>query len=134
MAPDELAELLLQVSALVVEHRQTALAGLGLTPSLARALRALEAGESVPMGELACRLGCDASNVTSIVTRLEARGFVRREVARHDRRVKTLVITAEGITVRHRMADALACVPDPLARLPQPRRAALTRALREVLQ
>lgn len=38
-------------------------------------------GRPLPMRALAELLGCDASNVTGIVDRLEARGLVRREAA-----------------------------------------------------
>lgn len=76
-------------------------AELGLSPALAGALMALE--RPLSMHELARHMRCDASNVTGIVDRLEARGLVERHVDESDRRIKNLVLTAEG--VRHR--DAL---------------------------
>jgi len=42
---------------------------------------------------------CDASNVTGIVDKLEARGLARREQA-EDRRVKVLTLTKEGEALR----------------------------------
>ncbi len=60
----------------------TALAGFDVTP--------------MPMSELAEHLGCDASNVTSIVDRLESRGYVQRRPAA-DRRVKELSLTPDGV-------------------------------------
>lgn len=51
------------------------------------------------MRSLAERLGCDASNVTGIVDRLEVRGFVRREVDRSDRRIKNVAVTDDGAEV-----------------------------------
>src|SRR5713226_4435512 len=59
---------------------------LGLSPMQAHALRFLE--RPVPMSELADTLWCDASNVTGIVDRLEARGLVERRPSDGDRRVK----------------------------------------------
>ena len=47
----------------------------------------------VAMSELAGILGCDNSNVTGIVDRLEYRGLVERRPAEHDRRVKLLALT-----------------------------------------
>src|SRR5215510_8893152 len=41
-------------------------------------LRLMEPGAGVPMRRLVDRLGCDASNVTGIVDRLEARRLVAR--------------------------------------------------------
>ncbi|MFC1429838.1 MarR family winged helix-turn-helix transcriptional regulator [Streptacidiphilus sp. N1-3] len=51
------------------------------------------------MRSLAALLGCDASNVTWIVDRLEARHLVYREVDRHDRRIKNVAVTDEGAEV-----------------------------------
>jgi DNA-binding MarR family transcriptional regulator len=48
------------------------------------------------MGELAEELRCDASNITQIVTRLEARGLVRREPNPEDRRSRQIVRTPSG--------------------------------------
>ncbi|MFJ3794184.1 MarR family winged helix-turn-helix transcriptional regulator [Kitasatospora sp. NPDC090091] len=51
----------------------------------------------VPMRTLAGTLGCDASNVTGIVDRLESRGLVHREPDATDRRVKNVVLTEAGV-------------------------------------
>ncbi|WP_051965845.1 MarR family winged helix-turn-helix transcriptional regulator [Kitasatospora mediocidica] len=69
----------------------------GLSSSQAKALAAVL--EPVPMRALAGRLGCDASNVTGIVDRLETLGLARREAAAADRRVKMVTITPEGAEV-----------------------------------
>ncbi|WP_051971074.1 MarR family winged helix-turn-helix transcriptional regulator [Kitasatospora azatica] len=66
----------------------------GLSSSQAKALGVVT--EAVPMRALAGRLGCDASNVTGIVDRLETLGFARREAASTDRRVKIVTITDPG--------------------------------------
>ncbi|MBC7299981.1 MAG: MarR family transcriptional regulator [Nocardia sp.] len=73
-----------------------------LTASQGKTLTALRRGP-VAMRALAETLGCDASNVTGIINRLEKRGLVRREASAADRRVTTLVITAEG----ERVTDAI---------------------------
>src|SRR5579872_208303 len=52
-----------------------ALDGLGLTFSQAHLLRMLAPEAPMPMHELAARLVCDASNVTGLADRLEARGL-----------------------------------------------------------
>jgi DNA-binding MarR family transcriptional regulator len=64
----------------------------------AMALRELD--EPLPMRDLADRLCCDASNVTGIVDRLESRGLVERRTAADDRRVKHIVLTEAGRTLR----------------------------------
>ncbi|MFF7633376.1 MarR family winged helix-turn-helix transcriptional regulator [Kitasatospora sp. NPDC008050] len=87
----------------------------GLSSSQAKALGVVL--EPVPMRALAGRLGCDASNVTGIVDRLESLGLARREAAATDRRVKIVTITEEGretllkiradMTRAHRALDSL---------------------------
>ena len=67
-----------------------------LSPPQFQALRRLHLEGSMPMSDLADRMACDASNVTGISDRLEARGLVTRQPHPHDRRVKTLVLTPEG--------------------------------------
>lgn len=69
-----------------------------LTPPQARALMELE--QPTPMGSLAERLHCDASNITGIADRLEARGLVSRQPDPADRRVKALALTPRGRRAR----------------------------------
>jgi len=75
--------------------------------SFAQAMALRELDEPVPMRELAQRLCCDASNVTGIVDRLEARGLVERRMAPDDRRVKRLVLTPAGQSLRDEHWDGL---------------------------
>src|SRR5215211_5789920 len=49
-----------------------------LHPGQLRALQLLDPGSEVPMSVLAGSMFCDASNVTGIVDRLEARGLIER--------------------------------------------------------
>jgi DNA-binding MarR family transcriptional regulator len=70
-----------------------------LSAPQAKALRHVVAAGPVPMRDLACRLRCDASNVTGIVDRLEQRGLVERRSAPGDRRIKSLVATPTGTEV-----------------------------------
>jgi DNA-binding MarR family transcriptional regulator len=51
------------------------------------------------MGELAEELGCDASNITQIVARLEARDLVERTPNPDDRRSRQIERTPEGDAV-----------------------------------
>ncbi|MFI6449578.1 MarR family winged helix-turn-helix transcriptional regulator [Kitasatospora sp. NPDC050543] len=66
----------------------------GLTPMQGKMLGLLR--HPMPMRALADLLGCDASNVTGIVDRLEARGLARREADPADRRIKNVLLTEEG--------------------------------------
>ena len=51
----------------------------------------------MPMGSLAQGLSCDASTMTWLIDRLEERGLVERKGLPSDRRVKTVVLTAQGL-------------------------------------
>ncbi|MET8022640.1 MarR family transcriptional regulator [Streptomyces avermitilis] len=66
-----------------------------LTASQGKTLNVLRRGPA-SMSVLATTLTCDASNMTGIVDRLEKRGLVRREPSPSDRRVKNVILTAEG--------------------------------------
>jgi DNA-binding MarR family transcriptional regulator len=105
------------------------LAELGLSFSQAHALRLLDPEEPMPMSALAERLFCDASNVTGIADRLEARGFVRRQSAEGDRRVKALTITPAGMKLREQVMDLMNQPPDAIAALTE----ADQRTLRDIL-
>ena len=88
-------------------RRMATLNELGLAPMQSMALMQLRPGEPMTMSAMAHALQCDNSNVTGIVDRLEAQGLVERRAAEHDRRVKTLVITEQGTTVRDILQRAL---------------------------
>jgi DNA-binding MarR family transcriptional regulator len=70
-------------------------AGLSLA-KLAALNRLSEAGESLPLGQLAERLSCVKSNVTQLVDRLEADGLVNRTADPNDRRSRLAVLTEAG--------------------------------------
>ncbi|MCD0484464.1 MarR family transcriptional regulator [Streptacidiphilus sp. ASG 303] len=95
----DLMEAVAAVGAAYFHDFAAAAARLGLTSAQAKALGAVQ--EPVPMRALAGRLGCDASNVTGIVDRLEGRGLAVRRAAETDRRVKIVVVTDEGREALH---------------------------------
>ena len=106
---------------------------LGLAPMQLHALRLIEPEVEVPMSSLAGKLFCDASNVTGIVDRLEARGLIERRPAQHDRRVKLLVLTGEGARVRSIAHRQMTQPPPEIAELPLEHRRALRDALRAAM-
>jgi MarR family transcriptional regulator, organic hydroperoxide resistance regulator len=106
-----------------------ALAELGLGFAQAHALRMLDPDEPIAMSALAERLFCDASNVTGLVDRLEARGLVERRSDASDRRVKALTLTPAGVALRDQVMAVMSEPPDAIAALP----AADQRALRDIL-
>ena len=76
---------------------ESKLSALGLSLPKLVALKALfDAGESLPLGQLAERLSCVKSNITQLMDRLEADGFVGRKAHPGDRRTRLAVLTAAG--------------------------------------
>ena len=68
------------------------------------------AGEPLPLSELASRLSCVRSNVTQLVDRLEAEGFVRRVYDPRDRRSVLAELTETGNARQREGASAVAQV------------------------
>jgi DNA-binding MarR family transcriptional regulator len=89
----------------------------GLTGAQVRILLTLKPGEVVPMRSLAARLDYDASNLSTVVDRLTRRGAVERRFDPGDRRVKALVLTAEGERLRASFWRDVTEDPGPLAPL-----------------
>jgi DNA-binding MarR family transcriptional regulator len=129
---DQIAGLLFGVAESTRRSFEAVAASFDLTPAQARALLALE--EAAPMRSLAEHLHCDASNVTGIADRLEARGLVVREAAEGDRRVKLLAITPAGTRLRARMETAMAEASPIMSDLTASERETLRRLLAKAIQ
>ena len=87
----------------MLAHKEQFAAGLAkfdLNPPQAFLLRSLAPGTSLPMCHIASALSCDASNVTNIVDRLEARGLIERQPDPADRRIRNIVLTRAGARLR----------------------------------
>jgi DNA-binding MarR family transcriptional regulator len=91
---DALMERLARAAAGYYRDLTAAAALHGLTMTQAKMLILLR--QPLPMRALAGRLACDASNITGLVDRLEARGLVSRQADAADRRIKNVVATQEG--------------------------------------
>jgi MarR family transcriptional regulator, organic hydroperoxide resistance regulator len=89
---------------------------LGLTAAQATALR--ELAGPMTMSELAERMGCEPSNATVVVDRLEGQGLLERRPHPTDRRAKQLILTPDGTALRERLMELLA-EESPLAGLTQ---------------
>src|SRR5437763_15608457 len=87
----------LHASGVLESRTELKLAEVGLSlPKLAALHRLTDAGDSLPLGQLAERLACVKSNVTQLIDRLEADGFVTRAPDPGDRRSRLAVITEQG--------------------------------------
>ena len=87
----------LHTSSVLESRVEAKLSEVGLSLAKLAALHRLsEAGESLPLGQLAERLSCVKSNVTQLVDRLEADGLVSRAADPNDRRSRLAVLTEAG--------------------------------------
>lgn len=87
----------LHTSSVLESRVEARLSEVGLSLAKLAALHRLsEAGESLPLGQLAERLSCVKSNVTQLVDRLEADGLVSRASDPNDRRSRLAVLTDAG--------------------------------------
>ena len=123
-----------QVTALgrqMVGYVDARIGKLGLTVPQAVLLREME--RPMAMNEVAGRMHCDASNVTGIVDRLESRGLVERRTRDGDRRIKELVLTAEGRRVRAEVVAVIDRTPG-ISALSSDEQATLHRLLGRALE
>jgi DNA-binding MarR family transcriptional regulator len=97
-------------------------------------LHLIEPDRPISMGQLAETLACHASNVTGLVDRLESRGLIRRRASDDDRRVKVLVLTAEGVRLRAVLVERLLEPPEALERLSVQEQRMLVRLLRRLVE
>src|SRR5438132_6886537 len=100
-----------------------------LSPVQLHVLHLIEPERPLPMGRLAATLGCDASNVTGLVDRLEARGLVQRRPSSDDRRVKVLQLTPAGSRLRAQLLRRMTGRSLPLSRLSLDERRTLVKIL-----
>jgi DNA-binding MarR family transcriptional regulator len=108
-------------------------AELQLSPPLLKAfmhLGTLDSDGGLRMSDLAETWGFDASYVTALADGLQERGLAERQPHPTDRRVKTIVLTADGRAKRERALEMLAEPPSAFASLS----AAEQRQLRDLLQ
>lgn len=105
----------------------------GLSHVQCHVLHLIEPGHPVPMSRLAEVLSCDASNVTGLVDRMEARGLLERRPSPGDRRVKVLALTPTGARLRGEMLIHMTGQPLPLSSLTPDERRALVKLLERLV-
>jgi DNA-binding MarR family transcriptional regulator len=106
-------------------HLPASGAAFDLSPVQCHVLHLIDPEQPLPMGRLAETLSCDASNITGLVDRLEARGLIRRRASPDDRRVKVLYLTPAGLRLRGQLLRRMTGKALPLARLSADQRRAL---------
>lgn len=78
-----------------------------MTPVQGMVLILFEDGTANSMNELSYRMGCDASNVTGLVDRLENSGLIDRTTDPEDRRVKMITLSKKGRAMRAELLEGL---------------------------
>ena len=104
----------------------------GLSAAQACLLVQLRRG-SRTMSDLAVELVCDASNVSHLVARLEARGLVAREPDPADRRARQVSITAAGRRTCRSLEKHFTLPAERVGRLSESERRQLSCLLSKIL-
>jgi len=96
-SPDPVMFSVLHAARALEDRIEAALAGADLSlPKLNVLTQLVQAGEPLPLSDLAARMACVRSNITQLVDRLEADGLVKREDDPNDRRSIRAALTALG--------------------------------------
>ena len=93
--PGHLIRRLNQISVALFAERM-AEAGLVLTPVQFAALSAIRTRPGIDQATVAGLVAYDRATLGKVIDRLDARGLVRRQTSRADRRAKELALTGEG--------------------------------------
>ena len=128
---EELMRRLMDLFARTLDHQGTYLETLGLTYSQAKLLWRLEVGDTVSLKELARRCGVDPSNLAGVVDQLTVRKLVLSRPAQHDKRVRVIRLTADGVRLRRRLVACISQNP-AIDGLSSKRQGELLAILREV--
>jgi DNA-binding MarR family transcriptional regulator len=92
---------------LIATYLGHALHGLAVTQAEAHVLAQLALGGPTSIGDLHREFGHKRSTLTSVIDRLESRGFVRREINPDDRRSFVIRLTRSGRGAARRVNRAL---------------------------
>jgi DNA-binding MarR family transcriptional regulator len=108
---EELVSRLMELFARTLDHQGTCLETLELSYSQAKLIWRLKAGDTPSLKEAARRCGVDPSNLSSVVDQLTERGLMTSRPAAHDKRVRVVRLTGEGVRMRRRLVACMAQNP-----------------------
>lgn len=91
-----ISRLITQIKKLERNPRQYGEAGI-LTPSEIHIVNIIGCGEGILMSELALRIGVTKGAITQIISRMEEKGFVRRNKHKIDARVVVVSLSEKGV-------------------------------------
>ena len=130
-AVERIVDALGELADVLRPHVQACAARIGLAPPYAIALRQIEG--SSPMKDLAQRLHCDPSFVTTVADTLEQHHYATREGDGRDRRVKNLVLTPAGLQAQKQFRRDLATDTPGIRQLAPADRTRLIEILRSMV-
>jgi DNA-binding MarR family transcriptional regulator len=128
---EELVSRLMELFARTLDHQGTCLETLELTYAQAKLIWRLEASDTPSLKEAARRCGVDPSNLSTIVDQLTQRGLMTSRPAAHDKRVRVVRLTGEGVRMRRRLLACLSQNPS-IGSLSPSQQKQLLEILREV--
>jgi DNA-binding MarR family transcriptional regulator len=88
-------------------HMAIACTDYNMTPIQGIFLTLVKPGCECSMNEVAEIMGCDASNITGIVDRLESQDLIKRRACDKDRRIKMICLSKKGESCRQDILDEL---------------------------
>ncbi len=116
--PRQVMALLFEFMMAQKKRFQAAAVGAGLQPpQVGMMLNLRDKPEGLPMHQLAEECGCDPSNITGMVDKLEEKELVRRESSPTDRRVKIIVLTESGKRLLGEVMERMQDPPDWVLKL-----------------
>ncbi len=113
----EVVGLWVQMQSRLQAHFATLAAEHSLSALQAKILVQLDQGGAVTMRALADRLQYDPSNLTTVIDRMEELGVLERRPDPRDRRVKGVVLTGAGLSLREAFWQRLVSEAGPLGAL-----------------
>lgn len=131
VAREELVGRLMEFFARTLDHQGSCLETLELTYTQAKLVWRLQAGDTPSLKEAARRCGVDPSNLSDVVDQLVERGLVATRPGEHDKRLKVIRLTGDGVRMRRRLVACLATNPS-IDSLSSERQSQLLEILREV--
>jgi len=105
---EELVSRLMDLFARSLDHQGICLETLELTYGQAKLIWRLNAGDTPSLKEAARRCGVDPSNLSGVVDQLTERGLMTSRPAAHDKRVRIVRLTGDGVRMRKRLLACLA--------------------------
>ena len=104
-----------------------------LSPGAIKTLVRLSRTDGISMGEMARGIVCDPSYVTALVDDLAAHGLATREPDPIDRRVKIIVLSANGRALAEEINSVLSVPPSSFSALSRPELRQLCQLLDKVV-